>query len=322
VLSIIYLTFVLFCDYKKLMYTIIEKACAKINLHLNVLNRRGDGYHDIFTLMAGLDLHDLVILEYYDIIKGDNPPEVKIDNGGGTYGHILDGIDIKDNLITKAVSVYLKKRGLTGTLHFVLEKNIPQGAGLAGGSSDAAAALRAVSRVIEEGGENLLSEAAIETGSDIPFCLKGGLAFAEMKGERIIPLDRSMDGFILLVNKGIEVNTGYAYSLLKRGPGDYSSGFFESARQEVLAVLDRGISSWREVFRNDFEEPVFAEYPQLGVLKNEIYAAGADFSAMSGSGSTIFGIFQDENACKEAFRFFEKDNNRCFFSKFAIPGIF
>jgi len=304
------------------MYTIIEKAGAKINLHLNVLNRRGDGYHNIFSLMAGLELHDLLILEYYDITKGDKPPEVKIDSGGGTYGHILDGIDVKDNLITKAVSVYLKKAGLSGSFHFVLEKNIPQGAGLAGGSSDAAAALRAVSSIIEERDEDLLLEAAIETGSDIPFCLKGGLAFAEMKGERIVPLNRSFDGYILLVNKGIEVNTGHAYSLLKRDMADCSSGFFESARQEVLDALDKGIFSWREVFRNDFEEPVFAEFPQLGVLKSELYAAGADFSAMSGSGSTLFGIFQDEKACKEAFRFFEKDNNRCFFSKFAIPGIF
>lgn len=304
------------------MYTIIEKAGAKINLHLNVLNRRGDGYHNIFSLMAGLELHDLVILEYYDITKGDKPPEVRIDNGGGTYGYILDGIDIKDNLVTKAVSAYLKKAGLSGTLHFVLEKNIPQGAGLAGGSSDAAAALRAVSSIIEEGDENLLFEAAIETGSDIPFCLKGGLAFAEMKGDKIIPLKRSLDGYILLVNKGIEVNTGHAYSMLKRGAEDCGSGFFESARDNVLAALDRGVSSWRDLFLNDFEEPVFAEFPQLGVLKSELYAAGADFSAMSGSGSTVFGIFQDENACKEAFRFFEKDNNRCFFSKFAIPGIF
>lgn len=303
------------------MYTIIEKAGAKINLHLNVLNKRNDGYHNIFSLMAGLELHDMVILEYYNIEKGDRPPDIRIANGGGIYGHILDVIDLKDNLITKAVSAYLKKEGLCGTFHFVVEKNIPQGAGLAGGSSDAAAALRAVKSVIEESSEKLLFEAAIETGSDIPFCLKGGAAFVELKGERIIPLNRNIEGFILLVNNGIEINTGRAYGLLNRDRADYSSGYFEDAQQKIITALDSGFSSWRGVFFNDFEGPVFKEFPEIGTLKDELYAAGADFASMSGSGSTVFGVFQDEQACREAFKLFEKVNNRCFFSKFAVPGI-
>lgn len=303
------------------MYTIIEKAGAKINLHLNVLNKRGDGYHNIFSLMAGLELHDLVILEYYKIEKGDKPAEIKIVNGGGTYGSILDGIDQKDNLITRAVSAYLKKEGLCGTLHFILEKNIPHGAGLGGGSSDAAAALRAVKSVIEGPLERHLYEAAIETGSDVPFCIKGGPAFVEMKGDRIIPLMQNIEGFILLINNGIEINTGRAYTLLGRDSTEYSSIYFDESRKKVLDALAAGMLSWRKVFFNDFEKPVFNEFPEIGGLKDKLYDAGADFAAMSGSGSTVFGVFQDEQACRDAFKLFEKGNNRCFFSKFAVPGI-
>lgn len=210
------MTFYYFCEYKKQMYTIVEKAGAKINLHLNVLNKREDGYHNLFSLMAGLELHDLVILEYYDLAIGGGPPEIKIENGGGTFSHILDSIDINDNLITLAVKNYLRIAGLSGELHFVVEKNIPHGAGLAGGSSDAAAALRAIDAVIKPGIDGILDKSAIETGSDVPFCLNGGLAFVEMKGEIVIPVNQVLECFVLLINNGIEINTGYAYGLLKR----------------------------------------------------------------------------------------------------------
>lgn len=306
---------------KKSMYTIIEKAGAKINLHLNVLNKRGDGYHNLFSLMAGIELHDLVILEYYDITGNGGPPEIKIENGGGTFSHILNDIDVNDNLITHAVKNYLKRAGLTGKLHFVVEKNIPHGAGLAGGSSDAAAALRAVNSVIKPGIDGILNQSAIETGSDVPFCLNGGLAFVEMKGEKVIPLNQVPEGFVLLINNGLEVNTGYAYGLLNRESSHGSSNYSESIKQEVLSALAEGPHVWKDVFRNDFENPLFREYPRLELLKSRLYDSGAQFAAMTGTGSTVFGVFSDEKACMEAFRFFEGENNRCFFSKFAVPAV-
>lgn len=303
------------------MYTIVEKAGAKINLHLNVLNKREDGYHNLFSLMAGLDLHDLVILEYYDLAKDEGPPEIRIENGGGTFSHILDSIDVNDNLITSAVRNYLKNAGLSGELHFVVEKNIPHGAGLAGGSSDAAAALRAVHSVVKPEIEGILNKSAIETGSDVPFCLNGGLAFVEMKGERVTPVNRVLTGFVLLINNGIEINTGYAYGLLNRNLSHESSSCCKSKKEEIISVLGKGLPFWKKRFINDFESPVFTEYPQLGLLKNSLYDAGAEFALMTGSGSTIFGVFSDEKSCMDAFHYFESKNNRCFFSKFLIPAV-
>ena len=303
------------------MYKIVEKAGAKINLHLDVLGKRRDGYHNIFSLMAGLELYDLVILEHYDLAGGGNPPEVVIENGGGAFSHLLDDIDVNDNLITHAVKNYLKKAGLSGKLHFVVEKNIPHGAGLAGGSSDAAAALRAIDAVVSTEIDNILNQSAIETGSDVPFCLNGGLAFVEMKGERVIPLEMSLEGYILLVNNGLIVNTGYAYGLLGKEISDPDIKIIELRREKAASVLKSGKEFWRDFFKNDFEKPLFLEYPQLKALKEDFYNYGACFAAMSGSGSTVFGIFDDENKCLDAFRKFTDKNNRCFFSKFAVPGI-
>jgi 4-diphosphocytidyl-2-C-methyl-D-erythritol kinase len=301
------------------MYTIVEKAGAKINLHLDVLGKRTDGYHNIFSLMAGLELHDLIILEHYDLVSGGYSPEIIIENGGGAYCRILNDIDVNDNLITHAVKNYLKKAGLTGKLHFVVEKNIPHGAGLAGGSSDAAAALRAIDAVVEPGIDNILNQSAIETGSDVPFCLNGGLAIVEMKGERVVPVEEPLEGYVLLVNNGLIINTGYAYRLLEKEvvPG----GISDSRREEFVSILRGGKEFWKDFFKNDFEEPLFREYPHLRDLKEDFYNCGASFAAMSGSGSTVFGIFDEENICMDAFRFFSDKNNRCFFSKFAAPAV-
>lgn len=316
-----HLTFYQLSDYKKQMYTIVEKAGAKINLHLNVLNKREDGYHNLFSLMAGLELHDIVILEYYDLVKDGSPPEIRIENGGGTFSHILDSIDVNDNLITCAVKNYLKRAGLSGELHFVVEKNIPHGAGLAGGSSDAAAALRAIHSVVKPEIDGILSHSAIETGSDVPFCLNGGLAFVEMKGETIIPVNQGLKGFVLLINNGIQINTGHAYGLLNREFPNERSNYGKANKKEIISALEKGITSWDKTFMNDFEVPVFNEYPQLRLLKSRLYDAGAEFASMTGSGSTVFGVFSDEKACMEAFHHFEIENNRCFFSKFLIPAV-
>ncbi len=303
------------------MYKIVEKAGAKINLHLDVLGKRRDGYHNIFSIMAGLELHDVVILEHYDLAMGENPPEVVIENGGGVFSHVLDDIDVNDNLVAHAVKNYLKKAGLSGRLHFVVEKNIPHGAGLAGGSSDAAAALRAIDAVVNTETDNILNQSAIETGSDVPFCLNGGLAFVEMKGERVIPLDIPLDGYILLVNNGLIVNTGYAYGLLGKEICDPDAEIIELRREKAASALKSGKAFWKDYFKNDFEKPLFLEYPQLRALKEDFYNYGACFAAMSGSGSTVFGVFDDENKCMDAFRQFTDKNNRCFFSKFAVPDI-
>jgi len=303
------------------MYKIVEKAGAKINLHLEVLGKREDGYHNILSLMAGLDLHDLLILEYYEITGDDYPPEIRIENGGGAFSCVLDDIDVNDNLVTHAVRNYLKNAGLGGKFHFVIEKNIPHGAGLAGGSSDAAAALRAIDAVVKPASNNILNQSAIETGSDIPFCLNGGLAFVEMKGENVTPLGQSVEGFILLVNNGLVINTGYAYGLLKRDAADCDMDINRLKREKLLSVLTGEQEFWKDSFKNDFENPIFSEYPHLEVLKKDLYKYGAFFAAMSGSGSTVFGIFDDEIKCMEAFRLFVNRNNRCFLTKFAVPAV-
>lgn len=100
-----------------------------------------------------------------------------------------------------------------------------------------------------------------------------------------------------------------------------NSNYCKGNREEIIAALKKGLFSWDKIFTNDFEDPVFREYPQLRLLKSSLYDAGAQFAAMTGAGSTVFGIFHDEKACMEAFRLFESKNNRCFFSKFAVPTV-
>jgi len=278
-------------------------ARAKINLHLQVLNRRKDNFHNLFSIMAEVEIFDLLKLESIDIIQGGNEREVEIISSGGRYASALDGLTSERNLISLAVKDYLRRSDLGGYIKFSLEKNIPSGAGLGGGSSDAAEALKMVMAALKREPDHDLFSAALSTGSDIPFFLSGGIAFAEGRGEILQQIEQEPGYYVLLVNNGIHINTGAAYSSLGRErelPVAMADMELRKARLETVLA---DISLWRETFINDFEGPVFELYPELGILKQSFYDLGADFALMSGSGSTVYGIFRDrmvaENSAKE-----------------------
>ncbi|HNX24695.1 MAG TPA: 4-(cytidine 5'-diphospho)-2-C-methyl-D-erythritol kinase [Spirochaetota bacterium] len=290
------------------------KSYAKINIHLEVLNRRSDNYHNLFSLFAEVDLCDLLKLEDYTLSNNSGEVSVEILNNGGDFSSIVEEIPVEKNLITIAVKKYMASIGRGGHFIFSITKNIPSGAGMGGGSSNAAAALKIVSGVLEREIDDELRNSASSTGSDVPFFLEGGFAFVEGRGELVSRLDFNDESFILLVNNGIHINTGSAYNSLKRAVFDTVINCSDRKR-----IISEGIArkqDWKNLFKNDFETGIFSSYPQIGFIKENLYDYGAFFASMTGSGSTVFGLFSDEYSAKNVQKILENDGNRVYFTKF------
>ena len=264
--------------------------------------------------MAELDLFDLLKLEKYDLSKSPNDVSVEILNKGGDHSSILEEIPAEKNFITIAVKKYMHTLGKSGHFTFSIKKNIPSGAGMGGGSSNAAAALKIVSGIFDRGVDDELINAASFTGSDVPFFLKGGFAFIEGRGEAVSAFDYNDESFVLLVNNGIHINTGFAYDSLKKPVSDEVINCCE--RKKIIIERISVKSEWKKLFNNDFEMSIFGLYPQLGFIKENMYQYGAFFASMTGSGSTVFGLFEDEYSAKNAQKMLEKDGNRVYFTKF------
>ncbi len=277
------------------------KAYAKINLHLQVLDRRNDGYHNILSLMARIDLFDLLKLEYAEAGKSPSGLYVSIKNGGGACAEVLDGLGEEENLVSLAVRKASERAGVTGRFQFVLEKNIPAGAGLGGGSADAAGALVLAAPLLGLDMPGLIGVSR-EVGADVPFLLHGGTAICEGTGDVIEPLDFDLKGSLLIVNNGIHVDTGHAYRMLNR---DSRSPLSESETRIIKgklrqAVADNDYEMLRQCAVNDFETVVCTEFPEIALLKDEVRQRGAEFALMTGSGSTVVGLFGRREAAEAA----------------------
>ncbi len=293
------------------------KAHAKLNLHLQVLNRRSDNFHNLLSIMAEIELHDLLKLESFEIRRNGEVADVEIVPNGGDYSSLLRDIPSEQNLVSVAVKKYLNEVNCGAYSKFSIKKNIPSGAGLGGGSSDAASALNLVRGALNLEKDDRLLSSASASGSDVPFFLMGGIAFAEGRGEKLSMIDRKIGFPVLLVNNGIHVNTGAAYSALGRGnQSRFSTPDILSMKSELESVL-ADISLWKRYFINDFEKPVFDMYPELRCLKDRVYDLGADFALMSGSGSTVYGVYKSSGAAESALRQLQKDGNIVFFTKMA-----
>ena len=255
-------------------------AFAKINLCLEILGRRDDSFHEVRTLLQTIDLQDE--LTFTPAAAGVT---LKVSGRPVTPG--------AENLVLQAVDLFSRRYGLTVGLEISLLKRTPIGAGLGGGSSNAAITLIALSQLT---GCSLtlveLSEMAAELGSDVPFFLSGGLAFAWGRGERIEPWPGSEpEAEVLLVYPGFEVSTRDAYAQLQAStPGN--------AELLTRKHADTTIRRFREVldsrdwscFQNDLEQSCFDRHAELRKVVAILQDAGCDFAAMSGSGSAIFGI--------------------------------
>jgi 4-diphosphocytidyl-2-C-methyl-D-erythritol kinase len=255
------------------MNEIFIRANAKVNLALAVLYRRADGYHEIDTIIQEIDFHDDVHLaRSHEILFTCDDRRLPGDT---------------TNLCVKA-AVLLKRIFNIPGISIVLKKRIPIGAGLGGGSSDAAAVLKGARMLYDlDVSDSQLLELAARLGSDVPFFISGGSCLARGRGEILKSIKLDTDFTILLITPNVEVSTVWAYKNLKIGLTKECYDFkFIGFKFHNLAV-----SSFKSEFYNDFEKIVFAAYPQLGEIKESLYAQGATFASLSGSGSALFGIF-------------------------------
>jgi 4-diphosphocytidyl-2-C-methyl-D-erythritol kinase len=249
---------------------------AKINLGLNITARRSDGYHNIETIFYPVGLCDA--LEFV-VSDSSEKEDILVVTGINTCG------PTKDNLVIKILRKLREKHSLP-FLRIHLHKVIPIGAGLGGGSSDAAYLLRGVNKYFELSiDEQNLKAIALEIGSDCPFFISSLPSFASGRGEILKPLTPILNcSYLIILNPGVSINTREAYrNCIPLSP-----------EMGLLQLIDLPVNEWKDRVVNDFEEYAFKNYPIIEKLKNELYSAGAKFSLMSGSGSSVYGIFSEK----------------------------
>ena len=246
---------------------------AKINIGLYITERRFDGFHNLETLFV--PVHGITdILE----IKRSNEEGVQMD----CTGLPIPG---KEKIVRTAAEWSLAQSDCKG-LRIHLHKRIPMGAGLGGGSSDGAYALKACAEILELKLSNEeLETQALKLGSDCPFFLKSGWQIGKGRGEKLTPFSASKQNFyIVLINPGIHISTAKAFSKIR--PSTAAENWLDSVRQ--------GFSEPENVPQNDFEGYAFEEFPILNEIKKELYSSGALYASMSGSGSSIYGLFNQK----------------------------
>ena len=262
-------------------------ANAKINLFLDVLGKRADGYHNIFTVMQSINLYDdLIIRKINNNDSSDEPFTLKI-NKSSNYSLPTD----ETNLVTKAAKFLIKEYKIKHPIHIELTKRIPMGAGLGGGSSDCAATLRGINELFSLNIPlNELLEIGRTFGADVPFCIMGGTALAEGIGERLTPIQSPISYPIVLIYPNIHVSTKNAYALLS----DYTP-LPDSKRDEfITACKTCNIATLSGKLYNAFTAPLSIYHPQIANFIDILYSNGALGASMSGSGSAIFGIFKNK----------------------------
>ena len=248
---------------------------AKINLGLRILQKRPDGFRNIETVFYPVELYDIL-----EIIPAND----------GLFSFTATGIPIPGersaNLCSSAYHLLSSVVRLP-PVKIHLHKAIPVGAGLGGGSSDGAFTIKILNDLF---GLNLPEEQMVDVarnlGSDCAFFIRNKPAFAYEKGDKFEFLDLDLSKYrIEIITPGIHVNTGEAYSMVKPGRG---SGNPDLHLKEIIA---RPVETWKGTLKNDFEKPLFVKYPELKKLKQDFYDRGAIYASMSGSGSSIYGIF-------------------------------
>jgi len=255
--------------------------------------------------MASVALYDLLKLEESSAreITGGIDIAIAVKNGGGLYGSLTDSIPAHENLIARAATLYYERAGMNGRAVFSVEKNIPAGAGLGGGSSDAAAALKLLNGRFGRFREDELADLGSKIGADVPYCLHGGFAIGRGIGELITPVPGKLPPWVLIINDAIHVDTGAAYRSLNRDTGADAGREAAAGRtiRRLAGALSKGsLEELKEAAVNDFETPVFRRYPRIRHIKEELYGSGAAFAIMTGSGSSVIGLFQQKESAERA----------------------
>lgn len=254
---------------------IIEYANAKINLYLDVVGIREDGFHNIKSVMHSISLCDKLIIE---AVLSDKT-EIEIVHDSSELSND------KDNLIYKSALKYLAEYGLDACVKITLEKNIPIGAGLGGGSSDAAATLRGLNRIFKCADREALLKLSAEIGSDVPFCLIGGTAMCEGRGEILTPLNTDLYHHFVVAIGDSRVSTPKAYR-------DLDERFNYNFANRSMNVPDF------KTLYNVFEEVI--NIPEIDKIKESMLKSRAEKVLMSGSGPSVFGIYENEESARLA----------------------
>lgn len=252
-----------------------EKAYAKINLGLDVLRRREDGYHDVKMIMQTVDICDDLTFEK------SAAPGIRLEITGADLP--ADG----NNLICRAAAQIMEAAQIAEGVHITLQKRIPIAAGMAGGSADAAAALRGLNRLFALGySAQGLRELGVRLGADIPYCIEGGTMLAEGIGQILTPLSSPPACHLVVAKPDLDVSTAFVYGNLKADSLPYHpdiDGMVEALAQGSLkGITDR--------MGNVLETVTEKAYPVITKIKEQMRGLGAENTLMSGSGPTVFGI--------------------------------
>lgn len=265
------------------MKEIILKSYGKINLALDILYKRSDNYHEIKSVMQRIDIFDRLIFKEQKegITIETNNSDVPVDN---------------KNIVYKAYEALKPLSQCKKGIHINIEKNIPVAAGLAGGSSNGAITLKVLNDLWDLNlSQEKLMEIGASIGADIPFCIMGGTALAEGIGEKLTPLIPFVDKWVLLCNPGIKISTSYAYSLIDTSKEKYN------LKELIQAIEKNDIYGVSKKLKNKMEEPIINKYPIIQDIKDIMNQAGSLGSLMSGSGPTVFGIFDDKERLEFAY---------------------
>lgn len=256
---------------------------AKINLGLNIIEKRPDGFHNIETVF-----HPIPLCDALEIAESDTSEQYEFTSSG-----IPIDIDPSENIVIKAFDLIASNFKIPSTaIH--LHKNIPFGAGLGGGSADAAYMIKMLNDFYKlRMNFQQMEKYAVQIGSDCPVFIKNQPVFAEGKGEVFSSTQLNLSGYhIVLIKPDIHISTPEAYSGVNP----------IKPQKSLKELINLPLVEWKENIFNDFEDSIFPNHPELKTLKEELYELGAIYAAMSGSGSSMFGIFKEEPNIKESWK--------------------
>ena len=263
------------------------KAHAKINLSLDVVGKRDDGYHLLQMIMQEIGLYDTISV-------GQNTSgQISLTN---SVSYLPTG---PENIAYRAAMLMKSTYGLTSGYAIHIEKHIPVAAGLAGGSTDAAAVMRAIVKLEQlDVSDQELMTLSLKLGSDIPFCFMGGTALAEGIGEVLTPIETDLSYWVLLVKPSLSVSTPHVYKKLK-----WQEVSFHPNTPAIVAALEKGeMREMVSAMGNVLETVTIAEHPIINTIKKQLITYGAITAQMSGSGPSVFGLFKRDDVAKKALK--------------------
>ena len=287
---------------------IVKKAYGKVNLGLDIIGRRSDGYHLVKMIMQSLDIYDTLTFE-----KQESGIDITLAGEGGK------GLSLgEDNLIYKAAACIIERTDYKGGIWITLDKNIPIAAGMAGGSSDCAAALKGVNELLEAGlSEEELREIGVTLGADVPYCVMGGTALSEGIGEELTRLTPLPECVFVVAKPLCSVSTAEAYGgydrLVEMGRDIPHPDIDAQVKALMAGDLDGVVSN----FGNVLEYVTASLHPEIAELEKLMKESGAMNAMMSGSGPTVFGMYDSLEAAEASYRKIidEKKANQVFITK-------